>query len=157
MSHEEPPNPPPAEDAQGPSKSIRQRAQHELTRPGGIGDNTHGLIRRWCRKIWKNRGGGLYAVGFAVTFVYLELVELITDDIPKFFSINLLSSDLVKFVVQFIVDTLWNTLLAFMWPATLIQWQWPIGIICLAAGFYLFPRVVQGPLERWMFDHKRPS
>ncbi len=136
---------------------MRQRARHELTRAGGIGDRTHGLVRRWFRKIWTNRGGGLYATGFAITFVYLEIVELITDDIPKFFAINPLSSDLFTFAIEFIVDTFWNTIFAFMWPATLVQWQWPMGIIALVVGFYLFPRLVQGPLERWMFDDQPPS
>ena len=36
-------------------------------------------FRTWFRKVWKVRGGGLYAVGFAATFVYLEITSLADD------------------------------------------------------------------------------
>ncbi|MEM7706384.1 MAG: hypothetical protein AAF358_12565 [Pseudomonadota bacterium] len=137
-------------------RELAQRGKDELLRPGGIGDGAHGLLRRWFRKVWESRGGGMYALGFAVTFLYLEIVELISEDIPQLFSINILSSDLLEFVISFIVDTLMNTLMAFLWPVTLIQWQWPLGIILLVVGFTIFPTVIQQPLERWIFENQPP-
>lgn len=137
-------------------RTLAQRGKDELLRPGGIGDGAHGLLRRWFRKVWESRGGGMYALGFAVTFLYLEIVELFSEDIPQLFSINILSSELVEFVVSFIIDTLLNTLMAFLWPVTLIQWQWPLGIIALVVGFTIFPTVIQQPLERWIFENQPP-
>ncbi len=136
-------------------ENLRQRLR-ALIRPGSIGDTAHGIFRRWFRKVWESRGGGLYALGFALTFGYLEIVELITDDIPTLFSINILGNELFSFLVQFVVDTFKNMLQAFLWPVGLIQWQWPMGILLLAAGYLLFPRLVQRPLEHWIFEGQVP-
>ena len=38
-----------------------------------------GLVRRTLRRVWDARGGGLYACGFVVTFVYLETKMLVSD------------------------------------------------------------------------------
>ncbi|MEM9533890.1 MAG: hypothetical protein AAGA23_23430 [Pseudomonadota bacterium] len=137
-------------------RRVPQRLKEELTRPGGLGDHAHGLLRRWSRKVWETRGGGLYAVGFALTFVYLELVQLVTDDIPMLFSINWFSGEMIDFIVQFIVDTMKNTISAFIWPATLVQWRWPAGIITLVVGFALFPVWVKPTLEHWLFEGETP-
>ena len=45
------------------------------TLPGEVGS----IVRRSFRRVWDARGGGLYAVGFVVTFVYLEVKMFIVD------------------------------------------------------------------------------
>ena len=42
-------------------------------------DQAEGWFRRWFAKVWKVRGGGLYAVGWAATFAYLEVTTLIGE------------------------------------------------------------------------------
>ena len=37
------------------------------------------LIKKSFRTVWDARGGGLYAVGFIVTFVYLEIRMVVSD------------------------------------------------------------------------------
>jgi hypothetical protein len=54
-------------------------------------DKAQGWFRLWFAKVWSVRGGSLYAVGYALTFVYLEvrtvIVEFIeADSIGSFFS-----------------------------------------------------------------------
>ena len=47
--------------------------------PSPLVDKSHGVFREWFRKVWKVRGGGLYAVGFAVAFVIYEIGSLADD------------------------------------------------------------------------------
>ena len=67
-----------------PKKSLGRRVGENLEAIGKLGDtavnrprelprHAEGMLRRWFRNVWAVRGGGLYAVGFAVTFLYLEL------------------------------------------------------------------------------------
>ena len=132
--------------------AARRRGHEELTRPGGLGDTAHGAFRRWCQRVWRSRGGGLYAVGFMVAFGYLETVDVLFDDVPQLFAINWFSGEVFGFAVDFLVDTLRNMLLAFLWPVLVAQWQAPLGLLLLAAMFLLFPRVAQAPLESWLFE-----
>ena len=47
--------------------------------PAELIDKSHGWFRNWFRKVWRLRGGGLYACGFAITFVVLEIGSLADD------------------------------------------------------------------------------
>ena len=42
-------------------------------------DSSKNGFRTWFRKVWKVRGGGLYACGFAVAFIILEVGSLADD------------------------------------------------------------------------------
>jgi len=65
---------------------------------------------------------------------------------------NLLSSELVAFGIQFIVDSMINFVRALLWPVYLVLFQPPIGLIALVAAFVLFPRYLKQPIERWLFQ-----
>jgi len=154
------------ESPAGEKSSTRQRIGEELraagelgrealTAPGGPLDEARTRLLEWFRKIWKIRGGGLYAVGFAVTFLFLEARELLLDDIPGFLAIESFDAGaVISFAVNVFVDTMINTGLAFAWPGFVVQWQPPLGIILLVAGFVLFPRYAKPQLERWLFGEK---
>jgi hypothetical protein len=106
-------------------------------------------FRTWFRKVWKVRGGGLYAVGFAATFLYLEIVSL-ADDVLGIGA--LFRGEAVEFFVNFIIDSFTNTIAAFMWPVDVIQFAPPAGAIALGIAFWLFPIYVKPHVERWLFD-----
>ena len=156
MSDDAPENPPPRPRLGERFAAAGRRGREELTRKGGIPDQAHGFFRRWFRKVWEARGGGLYAVGFAVTFLYLEIIDILFDDVPTLVSINLFSADIAGFVIDFFIDTLKNMVSAFMWPVWVIQWREPWGIALLIAAFFLFPRFVKQPLEHWLFEGREP-
>lgn len=141
------------------SDRVREAGRYgreEFSRKGSIPDKAHGLFRGWLRKVWQSRGGGFYALGFAVTFLYLEINDILFDDIPTLATINVLSADIADFIIDFVIDTFMNTMAAFMWPVWLIQWQSPWGIGLLVAGFALFPKFVQKPVENWLFEGQPP-
>ena len=124
-----------------------------VTRPGGLPDKAHGWFRSWFRKVWDVRGGGLYAVGFAAAFLFFEVREAIVEDIPQFIAMsNILSSELIGFAIQFLVDTMINFVRALLWPVYFVQLWPPVGVIALIAAFVLFPRYLKQPIERWLFQ-----
>ena len=147
----------------GPRKPLGRRVGENLraagefgrdavTRPGGLPNKAHGWFRAWFRKVWDLRGGGLYAVGFAAAFLYLEIREAVLEDIPQFVAMNsVLSSELIAFGIQFVIDSMMNFIRALLWPMYVVQLWPPVGLIALVAAFVLFPRYLKKPIERWLF------
>jgi len=112
---------------------------------------SHGWLRTWFRKVWAVRGGGLYACGFAVTFIVLE-VGSIADDIAGVG--NLFNGQIFNYLLGFIVDSLKNTLAAFMWPVKIVSFVPPWGAIGLGLAFVIFPKYLKRPMERWLFGEE---
>ncbi|HKJ20851.1 MAG TPA: hypothetical protein VJ993_09335 [Woeseiaceae bacterium] len=112
-------------------------------------ETSHGWFRTWFRKVWKVRGGGLYALGFIVTFVILE-VRSLADDVLGIGSI--FSGHLFEFLISFFVDSLSNTVQAFMWPIRVVQFAPPWGAVALGAAYIGFATFLKKPIEGWLFD-----
>jgi hypothetical protein len=110
---------------------------------------SHGWFRKWFRKVWDIRGGGLYACGFAVTFVVLEAGSVVED----FKEIGLLfDGEIIAFALNFVIDSFKNTIAAFMWPVTIVNTAPPFGAIGLGAAFWLFPIYAKKHIEAWLFS-----
>ena len=108
-------------------------------------------FRRWFAKVWKVRGGGFYACGFIVTFIYLE-IRTIAGEFVESSSIGaFLSEQLIEFVFRFAIDSLINTVYSFVWPVYFIQLAPPYGLIGLGLAYLIFANVVKEPLTRWLF------
>ncbi len=124
-----------------------------LVRPGGLPDKAHSWFRAWFRKVWDVRGGGLYAVGFAVAFLFFEIREAVVEDIPQLVAMNnILGSELIGFGIQFVIDSLMNFVRALVWPIYVIQLWPPVGLVALVVAFVLFPRYLKKPIEGWLFQ-----
>lgn len=110
------------------------------------------LIRRSLRTVWDARGGGLYACGFLVTFVFLEIQMFVLDIVTADSVGGYFSGQVSELLFKYIGQSFQNTISAFMWPVYIIEIDpiWGGGI--LAAMFVLFPKFLKKPLERWLFD-----
>jgi len=123
-----------------------------VARPDRLPDKAHGWLRGWFRKVWDVRGGGLYAAGFAVAFLFFEIHEIFFEDIPQFIAMSsVFSSELIAFGIEFIVDTMVNFVRALMWPVYVVTLWPPAGAIALGLAFVLFPRYLKKPIEHWLF------
>jgi len=111
-------------------------------------DKPHGWFRRWFRKVWKLRGGGLYACGFAISFVILEIGSL-ADDVLGIGAV--FSGQAIEFAISFIIDSFKNTLASFMWPVYVVQLAPPWGAIGLGVAFFGFSSYLKKPIESWLF------
>lgn len=98
--------------------------------------------------MWKVRGGGLYALGFAVSFIIFEVGSL-GDDILGIGS--LFNGQAIDFVIQFLIDSFTNTLKALVWPVYVVQMAPPWGAVGLGLAFYGFTNFLKAPVESWMF------
>jgi hypothetical protein len=106
-------------------------------------------FRTWFRKVWEVRGGGLYACGFAVTFIILEIGSL-ADDITGIGAV--FNGEVISFLIGFIIDSFMNTFYALLWPVYILQWATPWGAIALGVAYWLFPTYVKPHIEGWLFD-----
>ena len=106
-------------------------------------------FRTWFRKVWEVRGGGLFACGFAVTFLFLEIGSL-ADDVSGIGAI--FNGGAISFVIGFIIDSFMNTFYALIWPVYVVQWAPPWGAIALGGAYWLFPTYVKPHIEDWLFD-----
>ena len=100
------------------------------------------------------RGGGLYAVGYALTFVFLEVRTIVSEiagaeSIGQFFS-----EQLIEFVFRFFGESLANMIQAFIWPVQIVTLAPPFGAIGLGIAFLVFDKVLRGPIEQWLADGK---
>ena len=112
-------------------------------------DGSKNRFRTWFRKVWEVRGGGLYACGFAVTFLILEIGSL-ADDVIGIGA--LFNGQAIEFLVNFVIDSFKNTMTAFVWPVLVIQWSAMWGAIALGVGYWLFPIYVKPHIEDWLFE-----
>ena len=106
-------------------------------------------FRTWFRKVWEVRGGGLYACGFAVAFLILEIGSL-ADDVTGIGAI--FNGGAIGFLIEFIIDSFMNTFYALIWPVYIVQWTPPWGAIALGVAYWLFPTYAKPHIEGWLFD-----
>jgi hypothetical protein len=115
--------------------------------PGELGR----VFRRFVRSVWHARGGGLYACGFVVTFLWLEATTVV-DEVASATSLgSFLSDQLFEFLFRFTIQSLQNTIGAFLWPVYVLQMSPVWGGATLAALYILFPRYIKEPLTQWLF------
>ena len=115
--------------------------------PGALGR----VFKRSVRTLWNARGGGLYACGFVVTFIWLEIASLF-DEIASSTSLaSFFSEQLFEVIVRFTIESLQNTIGAFIWPVYLIALSPVWGAAMLGVLYFAFPRYIKEPLTRWLF------
>ena len=110
-----------------------------------------GPLRRWFAKVWKVRGGGLYACGYAITFVVLEVTTVVSELAESASIRDFLTEQLVEFVFRFATDSLINLIQALIWPVYIVQWAPPFGAIGLGIACLVFARYLKKPITDWLF------
>ena len=133
------------------ARAIGELGSDIVNRPGVLPGKAHGWFRSWFGKVWKVRGGGLYAAGYAITFVTLEVRTIVgelaaSESIADFFS-----EQLLEFVFRFATDSIVNLVKALMWPVYIVEIAPPYGAIGLGLAFVAFPVFLKKPIERWLF------
>lgn len=111
------------------------------------------LAKSWFRALWEARGGGLYACGFIVTFVWLELRTLIGEVMGASGVGSFIVSQAIQAVFRFSLQSLENTVIAFTWPVLVLLELGGYGVVVLVVLFVTFPRYIKPHLTRWLLDH----
>ena len=113
-------------------------------------DKAQDRFRLWFGKVWSVRGGGLYAVGYALTFIYLEISTVAGEFIEADSIGSFLSEQLFEFIFRFAIDSLMNMIEALLWPVYFVQWQPPYGVIGLGLAYMLFATFLKKPITDWL-------
>jgi hypothetical protein len=125
--------------------------------PKAFPKKTAHALRPWIRKVWKARGGGLYACGFVLTFVYLEISMLFGEIIAATGFVDFFTEQLLELPFRFLTESLSNLVAAFLWPLPLLEFSPPWGIAILAVIYLLFTYLIKEPLEKWLFHEEEQS
>ena len=120
-------------------------------KPQRLADQAHGWFRTWFGKVWKIRGGGLYACGYAITFAALEIKTIFGDIADAEGPVDFVKEQALEMAFRFLGETLQNMIYAFMWPVPVVQFSPPVGAIALGIAFFLFPITLKKPIEHWLF------
>lgn len=115
------------------------------------------LIRRSIRTVWDARGGGLYACGYVITFIWLEVTMFVSDILSAESIGALFGEQIFEMFFRFLGESLQNMIQAFMWPVFVIQIHEIGGIGILAVMYLVFNKLVKARLERWLFHDAVPA
>jgi len=110
------------------------------------------VLRRSFRTVWDARGGGLYACGYVLTFLWLEIKMLVEDILSAESISGFFGEQVFEMFFRFLGESLQNMIAAFMWPVFVIQISPPWGLGILVTMFVVFPRWIKQPLEHWLFQ-----
>ncbi len=110
-----------------------------------------GIMKRSFRGVWEARGGGFYACGFVLTFIWLEIQTVISEvsganSVGSFFS-----EQLLEFVFRFSLQSIGNTVKALIWPVWVIEQFELWGVAGLGVAYLLFAWFIKEPLSQWLF------
>ncbi|MEX2496913.1 MAG: hypothetical protein WD448_12535 [Woeseia sp.] len=111
-------------------------------------------LLQWARATWNARGGGFYACGFVLTFLFLELKLLFTE-LTSSGAGGFIAEQLLQLLLRFTVDSLLNTLFALMWPLFILRLSPVGGALLLVAGYFVFTRFLKERFTRLLFGQEK--
>ena len=139
------------------ARALGELGDDIVHRPGVLPGKAHGWFRTWFGRIWRVRGGGFYALGYALCFTWLEMKSIVGGLIESESLLTFLRSEIFEFVFRFLGDSFLNLGLAFLWPIYVLQYSPPIGPLAFIAALVLFPLALREPIERWLFGEQVPA
>ena len=108
-------------------------------------------FRHWFAKVWKLRGGGLYAVGWAATFIWLEVTTVLGEIAGADGFVDFFTNQIIEFLFRFMSDSIVNMIQAFIWPVFVVSWQPPVGAIALGVAYIVFAKFIKNHITAWLF------
>lgn len=109
-------------------------------------------FRRYFRKAWESRGGGFYGFVGALTFVYLEVLDL-AGDLAAVAGVRIDLGWVIGFLVSNFIDAVMNLVRAALWP---FEWIQRFGLnltsAALLGGAYLLYRLIRPAVLRLLED-----
>ena len=116
------------------------------------------VIRRSFRTVWDARGGGLYACGYVLTFIWLEIRMFVVDILSAESISGFFGEQIFELLFRYVGESLQNMIAAFMWPLFVIRISPPWGLGAFVIMYLVFGRWIKQPLEHWLFhDDALPS
>ncbi len=105
------------------------------------------LAREGLVGLWSARGGGLYGLGYVVSFVILELRTVVGEFEGSHSLMSFIGQELLAYLLRVGFMSFVNAGLAFVWPAFVLQLFGGWGILLLLAGYFAFERGLRPTAE----------
>jgi hypothetical protein len=121
-----------------------------IRQPGSLPNRAHGWFRTWFAKVWKVRGGGLYACGYAITFVVLEARSIGEELLSSNGVLDFLTNQLLEFFFRFLSESLINMIHALIWPIEVLKFRPPLGVIAFGLAYLAFEVLLRARIEQWL-------
>ncbi len=133
-------------------REFKNLAQTLATEPKKLPRASLPIIRRSLRTVWDARGGGLFACGYVVAFVWLEVAMFIEDILAADSVSGFFGAQLFEMLFRYLGESFMNMILALMWPVHVVAFAPPFGAIGFGLAYAAFDKVFRGPIEAWLFD-----
>ncbi len=127
-----------------------------VNEPRAFPGETGRLLKRSLRKLWHARGGGLYACGYVITFIWLEIKTIGGEILASDSALGFVTEQFFEVFFRLLSQSFVNSILAFIWPAFVLQRSPVWGIFILVALYFVFPRFIKPTLTKWLFDDNAP-
>lgn len=143
--------------------SSRQKSEGRLARHRRIAREVYaqprslgGHIRDGFLSVWIARGAGFYGLGWILAFLVLE-INMFSSELAESDGVGeFVGGQLIEYVLRVGFLSVVNSLLAFIWPAYLLEWLSGYGFLVLIGGYFGFERVVR-PLVEGHFPELREA
>jgi len=127
------------------------RLRRQVRIAGEVGRNPRRAWPLFCSallRVWRTRGGGLYGLGYVLTFGYLEVRFFVTEFLQSAGVVDFFTAQLMEHVFRFGLQSMLNSVHALIWPVYVMQAWRGWGIALLALGFIVFDRLLKPAVER---------
>lgn len=113
------------------------------------------MLRDAWLRVWRARGGGLYGIGYLVTFITLEVRMVLGEAMDSDDALQFIASQATEHVLRYFTESIGNMVQAFIWPLLLISWLGAsLGLITLFSLYAGFEYILR-PLAEARFPELR--
>jgi hypothetical protein len=113
-------------------------------------------FRRSLRTVWDARGGGLYAIGYVITFLWLEIMMFVGDVMEAESVAGFFGAQIFEMLFRYLGESLQNMIAALIWPVHVVTFAPPWGAIAFGLAYAAFDKLFRGPIEAWLFHDDEP-
>jgi hypothetical protein len=106
------------------------------------------LMRDGLLRLWAARGGGLYGLGYVVTFLWLEIRLVVSEFDASGGILDFVTDQLVEYLFRLGFMSLANMAMAFVWPALLLDRMGAWALVLLGLGYLAFEHGLRPILEQ---------
>lgn len=106
------------------------------------------IARERAIRLWMLRGGGWYGLGYVITFIVLEIRMVVADAVGSDDVVTFLGQQALEMVFRFASQSFLNGLLAFLWPAFVLEYMGGWGIVVLVGSWWIVGRFVAPRLAK---------
>lgn len=113
------------------------------------------MLRDALLRVWRARGGGLYGIGYLVTFITLEIRMVLGEVMDSDDALQFIASQATDHVLRYFTESIGNMVQAFIWPLLLVSWLGAsLGLLTLFGLYAAFEYILR-PLAEGRFPELR--